>query len=816
MIFFVGNDGTVIKSVPSPVYQGSAGANDIYLIAPFAENLQATVAFKLPNGVWKGRYLMTPLAKIEGVINENTGKPYSGWKFSLPNEITQFYGTVTAQFFFYTGNTEQVVVRAATYGVITATSATAFTVGKGVPEVLPEKPTDDEIYNIIINNISALSNQVNNGYFSTRAIYAWDSKYSYGANEVTFYPDKGKFGAFIKSLVVKNTQPPYNEDGTLNSESWEEIVSFDHIADGYFTELKSLASASASSEANAKASALAAEHDRQEAEHQATNAEESARQAEVAETTATEQATIATNSAAQASTSEQNAEKSAQEAENARLVAANWAEIAKQYAQFGIKINTEYKSASELPLPGNSQYIYLIPNGSSGNNSYDEYMWVESKEGYEKIGTTEVDLTDYATIAKLSEEENARATADDALGERIDNEEEARISADEALNESIAEVEADIYTLKTTVTGKADKNGSYPNMSVGQAKADEYGDNIANSYVKKSGGIITGDLVVKGRQYVHSASGGNNAGYVRFAKLTIQEEWSDMGVFMTLSRRGADQTKSIFIRFANVGNLTPSIASFTYWGSSFPVYALQDSSNKSVWYLLAEKESAYDQLQILNYTQGNYNPIKVEWLDTRDASLPAGSTLCIGIGEIVLENSGGNKDTYLISRRTDTGRDIRFGVGSGGNNRGIWDDQLKKWIFHADENNNIYINQKRVTPAQISLNSTVDNQMDTVVKYSISSDGTSWYRIWASGWKECGSTYKNGNQRIHTSDKYGLPVKFSTQTYQIQVTPLSTSSSNNSAGIGARAVAQDAIKFVVYGLLDADRFEGVYIYCCGY
>ena len=61
MIFFVANDGTVINSVPSPVYQGSANANNIYLIAPFAENLQATVAFKLPNGVWTNRYSMTPL-----------------------------------------------------------------------------------------------------------------------------------------------------------------------------------------------------------------------------------------------------------------------------------------------------------------------------------------------------------------------------------------------------------------------------------------------------------------------------------------------------------------------------------------------------------------------------------------------------------------------------------------------------------------------------------------------------------------------------------------------------------------------------------
>lgn len=411
MIFFVGNDGTVTNSVPSPVYQGSAGANDIYLIAPFAVNLQVTVAFKLPNGVWTERYLMTQIAEIKGAINEKTGKPYIGWRFSLPNEITQYYGTVTMQFFFYTGNS----------GVITATSAASFTVGRGVPEVLPAKPTDD-IYNQIIDNLSVLSGQVENGAFAARAIYAWNSIYKYGANEITFYPEKGKFGAFIKSLIDNNLQPPYSEDGTLNAESWEEVVSFDHIADGYFTELKNLVEAAAGSEANAQASAEAAAGSTEESTRQAENAASSATAAMNAQTVATEQATAAANSAAQASVSEQNALNSATGAESAKQAAQasateahGWADIAKQWADYGIKINTEYTSLEELPDPGDSRFIYLIPNGGMGENSYDEYIWADSKSAYEKIGTTEIDLTAYATKVLLNEETNARQAGDAAL-----------------------------------------------------------------------------------------------------------------------------------------------------------------------------------------------------------------------------------------------------------------------------------------------------------------------------------------------------------------------------------------------------------------
>ena len=152
MIFFVANDGTVMESVPSPVYQGSANANDIYLVAPFASNLQATVAFKLPNGVLTEQYALKLFGELEGVINKQTGKPYLGWQFSMPNEITRYFGVVTAQFFFY----------AADSTVVISTSSVTFTVGRGVPELLPNAPSAD-IYETILSNLSSIQQQLDNG-----------------------------------------------------------------------------------------------------------------------------------------------------------------------------------------------------------------------------------------------------------------------------------------------------------------------------------------------------------------------------------------------------------------------------------------------------------------------------------------------------------------------------------------------------------------------------------------------------------------------------------------------------------------------------
>ena len=217
MIFFVANDGTIINSFPSPVYQGSANVNSIYLVAPFAENLQASVAFKLPNEVWTNRYPMARANKLSGIINRDTGQVYSGWQFSMPNDITQYYGTVTAQFFFYSAQT----------GAVTATSSTSFTVGKGVPEILPENPTQD-VYDLILSNISALQQQLNNGAYAARAIYAYNPTYTYGANEITYADGNGQYGVLVRSKTVNNTAPPFDAQGQLNT-NWEIVADFDEI-----------------------------------------------------------------------------------------------------------------------------------------------------------------------------------------------------------------------------------------------------------------------------------------------------------------------------------------------------------------------------------------------------------------------------------------------------------------------------------------------------------------------------------------------------------------------------------------------------------
>lgn len=59
----------------------------------------------------------------------------------------------------------------------------------------------------------------------------------------------------------------------------------------------------------------------------------------------------------------------------------------------------DYQVVTDLPDTGAKGTIYLKSNGGTSPNVYDEYIWVEDK--FEKIGTTEVDLTNYWNTTSL-------------------------------------------------------------------------------------------------------------------------------------------------------------------------------------------------------------------------------------------------------------------------------------------------------------------------------------------------------------------------------------------------------------------------------
>ena len=459
MLFFVANDGTIIKGLPSPVYQGAANTNTIYLIAPFAANTSVTVAFTMPNGVVTAPAAMTAQQALQGIVNAETGQTYAGWSYAIPNSITEKYGVVTAQFFFYSAQA----------GVITATSATTFTVAKGVPAVLPDTP-DDDVYEAILSNLAAQQEQLNNGAFAARSIYAWNSTYTYGTNEITFYPDIGEFGAFVQSVQTGNTNhAPYNSSGVLNSAWWKEVVNFSSIAAAFDSLQTAVESAQTAAET-------------------ARDAEENAQDA----------AEEAQNSASQAATSASAAASSAQDA-------ADSAALAEQYAQLGIQANTDYTSVDDLPIPGSTTYLYLIPaSDGSEQDVYDEYLWIPDKNAYELIGSTRVDLSGYAkttgTYASMTVGTAARVTGSIGGKSLLDIFEPDGVTVKRATSagedgngnviSSTYAKQTGLYTGMTVGNAWTAINAHYAS-SAGKASEDSSGNDIEETYVSTNAQTFT-------------------------------------------------------------------------------------------------------------------------------------------------------------------------------------------------------------------------------------------------------------------------------------------------------------------------------------
>lgn len=64
----------------------------------------------------------------------------------------------------------------------------------------------------------------------------------------------------------------------------------------------------------------------------------------------------------------------------------------------------EFELVNELPQTGTKGVIYLVPNSGSGTNAKDEYIWIEPESGdpyFEKIGSTDVDLSGYVQASKM-------------------------------------------------------------------------------------------------------------------------------------------------------------------------------------------------------------------------------------------------------------------------------------------------------------------------------------------------------------------------------------------------------------------------------
>lgn len=63
----------------------------------------------------------------------------------------------------------------------------------------------------------------------------------------------------------------------------------------------------------------------------------------------------------------------------------------------------DIKVVESLPTTGVKGTIYLVAHAHGSGDSYDEYIWLADKKTFEKIGNTDVDLSDYLKAADITE-----------------------------------------------------------------------------------------------------------------------------------------------------------------------------------------------------------------------------------------------------------------------------------------------------------------------------------------------------------------------------------------------------------------------------
>lgn len=115
-----------------------------------------------------------------------------------------------------------------------------------------------------------------------------------------------------------------------------------------------------------------------------------------------------------------------------------------------------FEVVDQLPASGESNKIYLVPKTSGGvtQDGYNEYVWFNS--GWERIGSTDIDLSRYATIDQMT---SAISTAVAGLAsEEFVTGSISTATADMATNASVAAKLAGYVTnesLTTTLNGYA-------------------------------------------------------------------------------------------------------------------------------------------------------------------------------------------------------------------------------------------------------------------------------------------------------------------------------------------------------------------------
>lgn len=112
---------------------------------------------------------------------------------------------------------------------------------------------------------------------------------------------------------------------------------------------------------------------------------------------------------------------------------------------------------------------------------------------------------------------------------------------------------------------------------------------------------FSGATITRGNSYSSYAEGTPGVkGYVAVAQIEITHTNANAPITFYLTRRNADSTMTVHVRFTNVATLTPGIDRVTYEGENYGAFMYQTSD--SAWVLYVEKTAQNDPITVQRWT----------------------------------------------------------------------------------------------------------------------------------------------------------------------------------------------------------------------
>lgn len=443
------------------------------------------------------------------------------------------------------------------------------------------------VFGTAYTDVSDMQTALQNGDIFSRGFVGWNPTYTYGAGEVTFYPDIGTYGAFVKSVQAGNTNHAPYTDGAVNSAWWSEVVNFNTVTDDFFAEIKAVQTAAEAAQSAAETAQGKAE-DAQAAAEEAESGAQTQAQAAASSATAAEESADAAESAKVAAQTAQNAAESAEG--NAQAYAGQASSSAGDAAQSASAAAASANRAQEIVNGIGSVYK---PVGSIAFSALPAAP-AAAQQGY-VYNMTDAFTTDARFVEGAGKEYpagtnvavvlNGSAYMYDALSGNVD------------------------------LSNYAQTDGTYPNMAVGnasnaenaeKASQDAAGNDIPATYAKQTGtypNMSVGTASEAG--YADAAASADTAGYATTAKgdasgNDIEATYATKEA-LTEGLAGKQPTGNYALQNGTYPNMT--VGNATQAGSATKATQDGNGNNISATYATASEVSALETQIAGKYTK---------------------------------------------------------------------------------------------------------------------------------------------------------------------------------------------------------------------